>query len=79
MRELLKFEYYRIIKSKVIWLMVAFAALAPILAAVALSFILNTLEPDLLEEITLPFGDKVVGVVLNRDGSVQDVIRNIKD
>ncbi|MBR5657075.1 MAG: citrate lyase subunit alpha [Prevotella sp.] len=27
----------------------------------------------------LPFGDKVVGVVLNRDGSVQDVIRNIKD
>ena len=27
----------------------------------------------------LPFGDKVVGVVLNRDGSVQDVIRNIED
>ena len=26
----------------------------------------------------LPFGDKVVGVVLNRDGSVQDVIMNIK-
>ena len=26
----------------------------------------------------LPFGDKVVGVVLNRDGSVQDVIRNIE-
>ena len=26
----------------------------------------------------LPFGDKVVGVVMNRDGSVQDVIRNIK-
>ena len=25
----------------------------------------------------LPFGDKVVGVVLNRDGSVQDVIKNI--
>lgn len=27
----------------------------------------------------LPFGDKVVGVVMNRDGSVMDVIRNIKD
>lgn len=26
----------------------------------------------------LPFGDKVVGVVMNRDGSVQDVIRNIE-
>ena len=25
----------------------------------------------------LPFGDKVVGIVLNRDGSVQDVIKNI--
>ena len=25
----------------------------------------------------LPFGDKIVGVVLNRDGSVQDVIKNI--
>ena len=25
----------------------------------------------------LPFGDKVVGVVLNRDGSVQDVIKNL--
>ena len=51
MRELLKFEYYRIWKSKVLWLMVAFAALAPILAAAALSFILHELEPDLLEEI----------------------------
>lgn len=27
----------------------------------------------------LPFGDKVVGVVMNRDGSVQDVILNIKE
>jgi len=27
----------------------------------------------------LPFGDKVVGVVMNRDGRVQDVIRNIVD
>ncbi len=27
----------------------------------------------------LPFGDKVVGVVLNRDGSVQDVIKNITE
>ncbi|MDO4181636.1 MAG: citrate lyase subunit alpha, partial [Bacteroidales bacterium] len=26
----------------------------------------------------LPFGDKVVGVVMNRDGSVMDVIKNIK-
>jgi len=26
----------------------------------------------------LPFGDKVVGVVMGRDGSVQDVIMNIK-
>ena len=25
----------------------------------------------------LPFGDKVVGVVMNRDGSVLDVIKNI--
>ncbi len=25
----------------------------------------------------LPFGDKVVGIVMNRDGSVQDVIKNI--
>jgi len=29
------------------------------------------------EADALPFGDKVVGVVMNRDGSVQDVIRNI--
>ena len=27
----------------------------------------------------LPFGEKVVGVVLNRDGSVQDVIKNIEE
>ena len=27
----------------------------------------------------LPFGDKVVGVVMNREGSVQDVIMNIVD
>jgi len=27
----------------------------------------------------LPFGDKVVGVVMNRDGSVMDVIKNIED
>lgn len=27
----------------------------------------------------LPFGDKVVGVVMNRDGSVMDVIKNIVD
>ena len=27
----------------------------------------------------LPFGDKVVGVVMNRDGSVMDVIRNIEE
>lgn len=27
----------------------------------------------------LPFGDKVVGIVLNRDGSVMDVIMNIED
>lgn len=27
----------------------------------------------------LPFGDKVVGVVMNREGSVMDVIKNIKD
>ena len=27
----------------------------------------------------LPFGDKVVGVVMNRDGSVLDVIKNIKE
>lgn len=27
----------------------------------------------------LPFGDKIVGVVMNRDGSVQDVIKNIRE
>ena len=27
----------------------------------------------------LPFGDKVVGVVLGRDGSVLDVIKNIEE
>ena len=27
----------------------------------------------------LPFGDKVVGVVMNRDGSVMDVINNVVD
>lgn len=27
----------------------------------------------------LPFGDKVVGVVLGRDGSVQDIIKNIEE
>lgn len=31
-------------------------------------------QPD-----ALPFGDKVVGVVMNRDGNVQDVILNIKE
>lgn len=30
-------------------------------------------QPD-----ALPFGDKTVGVVMNRDGSVMDVIKNIK-
>jgi citrate lyase subunit alpha/citrate CoA-transferase len=29
------------------------------------------------EPAALPFGDKVVGVVMNRDGSVMDVIKNI--
>lgn len=47
MRELLKFEYYRIFKSKVIWLMAAFAALAPILAAAALNLIIKELGVDL--------------------------------
>ena len=27
----------------------------------------------------LPFGDKVVGIVMNRDGSVLDKIYNIRD
>lgn len=31
------------------------------------------------EAAALPFGDKVVGVVMNRDGSVMDIIKNIKD
>ena len=31
------------------------------------------------EAAPLPFGDKVVGIVMNRDGSVMDVIKNIKD
>lgn len=31
------------------------------------------------EPAALPFGDKVVGVVYNRDGSVLDVIKNIED
>lgn len=31
------------------------------------------------EASELPFGDKVVGVVMNRDGSVMDVIRNIAE
>lgn len=31
------------------------------------------------EASPLPFGDKVVGVVMNRNGSVMDVIRNIVD
>jgi citrate lyase subunit alpha/citrate CoA-transferase len=26
----------------------------------------------------LPFGEKTVGIVMNRDGSVMDIIRNIK-
>lgn len=30
------------------------------------------------EAAPLPFGDKVVGVVMNRDGSVLDIIKNIK-
>ena len=34
--------------------------------------IIGDLEP-------IPFGDKVVGVVMNRDGSVMDVIRNVTD
>ncbi|MDE6218350.1 MAG: hypothetical protein K2F64_05035, partial [Muribaculaceae bacterium] len=31
------------------------------------------------EASPLPFGDKVVGVVMNRDGNVLDVIKNIAD
>ena len=31
------------------------------------------------EPAPLPFGDKVVGIVMNRNGSVQDVIMNIKE
>ena len=31
------------------------------------------------EAAPLPFGDKVVGIVMNRDGSVMDVIKNIVD
>lgn len=40
MLELLKFEYYRLLKSKVIWVMAALAALAPLLAAIAIRFLL---------------------------------------
>lgn len=37
----------------------------------------NKVKSIIGEADALPFGDKVVGVVMNRDGSVQDVIRNI--
>ncbi|MBR1797265.1 MAG: ABC transporter permease subunit [Clostridiales bacterium] len=46
MAELLKFEYYRIFKSKVIWIMTAFAAVAPLLAVVSIQAILFLLGKE---------------------------------
>ena len=46
MIELLRFEYYRLFKSKVVWLLVAFAALVPILAAAGMQFIMVELGAE---------------------------------
>ena len=46
MIELFRFEYYRLFKSKVVWLLVAFAALVPILAAAGMQFILVELGAE---------------------------------
>ena len=41
MPELLKFEYKRILKSKLIWFMVAYAFLCPVFAVIVLSFLID--------------------------------------
>ncbi len=46
MSELLKFEYYRIFKSKIIWVMAAICAAAPVLAALALNLIIKELTGE---------------------------------
>ena len=52
MRELLKFEYYRILKSKIVWVMAGLAFALPMLAALAVHFILRKLDVN-FEEIDL--------------------------
>ena len=47
MRELLKFEYYRIFKSKIIWVMVGLSFALPMFAAIALHFIIKKFGIDL--------------------------------
>ncbi|MBQ4376328.1 MAG: citrate lyase subunit alpha, partial [Bacteroidales bacterium] len=44
---------------------------------VTLQDLKNRAEKMIGKPDPLPFGDKVVGVVMNRDGSVMDVIKNI--
>ena len=46
MLELLKFEFYRLYKSKFVWLLAAFAALAPVLAAVGMQVLIVNLGAE---------------------------------
>lgn len=41
MLELIKFEYYRILKSKFIWVLAALAFIIPLLAAIAINYLIN--------------------------------------
>ncbi len=51
MLELLIFEYYRILKSKYIWVLAGLCAIMPILAAVAIQLILGELGEDIIDQL----------------------------
>ena len=53
MLELLKFEYYRLLKCKVIWVMAALAALAPLLVAIVIRLLLVNLGDIEIDDLNL--------------------------
>lgn len=57
MPELLKFEYYRILKSKIIWVMLALAALMPVFAAVVIQVLFVNLSGGDLDSLDFEVGN----------------------
>ncbi len=57
MPELLKFEYYRILKSKIIWVMLALAALMPVFAAVVIQVLFVNLNGGDLDSLDFEVGN----------------------